>query len=82
MTGLPQLLIIAVIVCTLSRQLSSIESEGGSWAAPTAEELWLVDGFYGYRESILFKHVVSGRLTMLQWMAAHPEIYEQYKLDQ
>lgn len=39
MTGLPQLLIIAVVVCTLSRQLSSMESEGGSWAAPTAEEL-------------------------------------------
>lgn len=32
-------------------------------------------------ESALFKDVAPSGLTMIQWMAPHPEVYRLYKLD-
>lgn len=31
--------------------------------------------------SVFFKDVVLGRLTMFQWRAKHPEVYDQHKLE-
>lgn len=31
--------------------------------------------------SVFFKDVVLGRLTMFQWRAKHPEVYDQHRLE-
>lgn len=45
----------------------------GSWPPPS--------GFLGEGESVFFRSLVPGRLTMLHWMALCPWVYGQHKLE-
>lgn len=43
-------------------------------ALPLAEELLAADSYW----SLFVEHVVTGRLTVFQWMVTHPCTYRQH----
>lgn len=48
---------------------------------PRIKELWKVGSFSGRESRVFFKGIVPGRLTILHWVAPHPEEHGQHMPD-